>query len=494
MLAQNKRVVLEQVSYSINGHSILNTINLDIKKGESLAVIGNSGSGKTTLANLLVGKKALTDGKLVNNLKSVLVPQQDEFSELAGFGSNYYSKRYEFHEYEKQLTVDSLLKNKVEAEELNSLALKSIFKTLEIDSLRPKNLLSLSNGERKRLQIALALLQKPEFLILDQPFVGLDVSFRKKLTRYLQELQQDGISIFIICSANEIPPFVTNIVVLERGKLSAFNASEENKNRRTTFNASLEVDSLLENTSENYKTIVEMKRVNVAMKGKPILSDINWIIKPGENWALLGHNGAGKSTLLSLITADNPQGYNNHLVLFDKQRGSGESIWDIKQKIGYLSPELHLYFMRGKGVRHTVPGITSQAGNYSKLTFLDVLISGYQDEIGTVSKATKHQEEIALKWLKMVRLDSMQNALFVHASLGEQRVLLLLRALIKNPPLLILDEPCQGMDTDQISYFKSLLNHICETDKVTLVYVSHKKEEIPNCVNKILTLENGNVV
>src|SRR5690606_26835789 len=223
--------------------------------------------------------------------------------------------------------------------------------------------------------------------IMDQPFTGLDVQARAQLAELLEQLTVQGLSLVLICGKSEIPDFISKVLLLEEGQIAFAGKPQQIKAKKhngAVVNTSVNVDALLSQDIERFDSIIKMKRVNVQMKGSPILIDINWEVKQGECWALLGHNGAGKSTLLSMVTADNPQGYTNDLILFDRQRGSGESIWDIKNRIGYLSPELHLYFMRGKGVLSSVPGISSDAKPYSTLSCTDVIISGYLDEIGTV--------------------------------------------------------------------------------------------------------------
>ena len=235
-----------------------------------------------------------------------------------------------------------------------------------------------------------------------------------------------------------------------------------------------------------------MTGVNVNMGDRAILQNIHWQVNRGEQWALLGPNGAGKTTLLSLITADNPQGYSNNLILFDRRRGSGESVWDIKRRIGFVSPELHLYFLRGDGIFNTIPGISRPAHHsYHSLRCSDVIISGFNDEIGFVSTSTGYQEKKALEWMHTLGLAHLENRRYSDASLGEQRSLLLVRALIKSPDLLILDEPCQGLDPRQTQRFVALLDLIGRHHQTTMIYVTHLRAEIPPCVNRILELENG---
>jgi molybdate transport system ATP-binding protein len=216
--------------------------------------------------------------------------------------------------------------------------------------------------------------------------------------------------------------------------------------------------------------------VNVTIRygDKTILDHINWEVKKGERWSVSGPNGAGKSTLLSLITADNPQAYANELYLFDQRRGSGESIWDIKRRIGFVSPELHVYFDRGTSC-------------------FDVIASGLFDTIGLFRQLSSSQQEQVQAWIQLLQLQSLQRKPLFQLSLGQQRMVLLARALVKNPPLLILDEPCQGLDSAQINYFKQLINRLCAIG-ATLVYVSHNVNDILECITNIARLENGRLV
>lgn len=499
MVSDYPMVSLEKASLSYKNTPVLKDITFQLKAGKSLAIIGSSGSGKTSLAKLICKEVHPTSGEVENSFRTIFVSQQDHFSEIAGLGSTYYSKRYEFHDYENPMTVPEFLQQLFKRLGREDLTIEDLelLDTFKIRYLLDRNLMQLSNGERKRLQLIGAILEQPELLIMDQPFTGLDVQARAQLAELLEKLTIQGLSFVLICGKSEIPDFVENVLVLKEGQIT-FQGSPQHigtqEHSGSIINTEVKVDTLLSRDTEQFETIIKMKHVNVQMKGKPILVDINWEVKQGECWALLGHNGAGKSTLLSMVTADNPQGYTNDLILFDLKRGSGESIWDIKNRIGFLSPELHLYFMRGKGVLSSVPGISSDAKPYSTLSCTDVIISGYRDEIGTVSPVTPHQRTIAHSWLELVNLTKLADTLFLNASLGEQRVILLLRALVKAPALLILDEPCQGMDADQIQYFKSLLDHICTSRHITMVYVSHHKNEIPDSVQKVLVLEKGKVI
>jgi molybdate transport system ATP-binding protein len=182
-----------------------------------------------------------------------------------------------------------------------------------------------------------------------------------------------------------------------------------------------------------------------------------------------------KSTLLSLITADNPQAYANEIYLFDRKRGSGDSIWDIKKNIGYLSPELHLYFQQNE-------------------TCFQTIASGFFDTIGLFRKPNIAQTELVLNWMKILHIAHVAEKYMNQLSLGEQRLVLLARALVKNPPLLILDEPCQGLDAQQTTFVKEIIDRFCSSNNRTLIYVSHYQADIPSSINNYIELENGSII
>jgi molybdate transport system ATP-binding protein len=287
----------------------------------------------------------------------------------------------------------------------------------------------------------------------------------------------------LVTSPADIPSSVTQVGLLNDGTLTEVLARSEFENKKTAllntgaanipYNYSF--DSVLPAyTHPDFSVAIKMIGTNVSYNNRKILDNINWEVKKGECWNISGHNGSGKSTLLSLVNGDNPQAFANEIYLFDRKKGSGESIWDIKQKIGYVSPELHHYFE-------------------STASCFEVVASGLFDTIGLFRQLSTEQKKITDEWMSLLQIVSLSKKIFKQLSNGEQRLVLLARALVKNPPLLILDEPCQGLDKEIALRFIALINEICVKMKKTLVYVSHYEEEIPSCVTHTLKLEQGKI-
>jgi molybdate transport system ATP-binding protein len=223
------------------------------------------------------------------------------------------------------------------------------------------------------------------------------------------------------------------------------------------------------NSDQTGEELVHLRNVSVRYGTATILTGINWTVRSGESWALLGPNGSGKTTLLSLILGDNPQAYMNDVVVFGKQRGSGESIWDIKKFIGWVSPELHVHFD-------------------DSATCVDVVESGFRDSIGLFEPATPRERAAAKRWLKEFHLLQFANEPLFALSAGLQRMVLLARALVKNPRLLILDEPCQGLDAAHRDFFVREVDALLRSGSVTAIYVTHRSEEIPPSIKRVMRM------
>jgi len=493
-------LTLEGVSVKLGGVAPLDTLDWTINRGEQWAITGPSGSGKTVLAHALLGRHFST-GKIGYHFdpqRIAIVEQQHRFKHRPGSTELYYQQRFNASDADQTITVEQELIesgwDKATASNdfpdtggtFKGAADNGLTTTdhwlddLHIRPLLKKPLIQLSNGENKRVQLAIALLNKPELLILDNPFLGLDTEGRATLHTIINKLSGRQIPILLITSPQELPASITHVGQLDKGiwvfKGPRTDFRPEKKTQTITLDPTL-LESLKTSFCEGDEFSTAVKMVNTTIKygDAIILNNINWEVRRGECWNVSGPNGAGKSTILSLITADNPQAYANEIWLFDRRRGTGESIWDIKKKIGFVSPELHLYFDTGANC-------------------FEVIASGLFDTIGLFRPLNEEQQALTLSWMQLLSLRDLQTRRLSQLSAGQQRMVLLARALIKNPPMLILDEPCQGLDEEQTAYFRQLITVLCEAFHTTLIYVSHYRQELPACIDRFLQLEKGNMV
>ena len=466
--------IIDCLSASYGGSKVLTDISFSLTEDDCLAIVGPVGSGKTTLAKALSGRLFRTGSVYFKSRTNrvhpsiLLVEQQHHFKNRSNMQDFYLQQRFNSADSGDAYTIREELSNEDEV------LLAYWLGFFMLDHLRDKPLVTLSNGENKRLQLVKSVLRDPDWLILDNPFLGLDVEGREILSTCLEKLRENSVQFNLINSPAALPACVNRVMYLEEGRVTWDGPISTYESFRRVdkfvFNHTV-MDDLIKSAQvyETFQQAVHMNDVTIAYGEKVILSGIHWEVNSGARWALSGPNGAGKSTLLSLITADNPQAYSQDIILFDRKRGTGESIWDIKKRIGYVSPELHVYFREPANV-------------------FNVVGSGLFDTLGVYKKISEDQHKRIALWLGVFGISHLSQRMFQQISTGEQRMVLLARALVKNPPLLILDEPCQGLDEEQIHRVKEILNYICSNSQTTLIYVSHYSSDIPDCVNQYFKL------
>lgn len=460
-------------------------INWKISKGQHWAILGANGSGKTLLTDTLLGKYALKNGRIIcsddngnqqpiaNVVKSVAF--RDIYS-IIDTQNSYYQQRWnKGDEQEVILVKDTIPK-------ANQSWLEELTDWFGIDDLMQKGINSLSSGELRKFLIVKSLLSKPRILILDNPFIGLDAKSRGVLNDLFQRLADfNQLQIILILSdPKDIPEIITDVLAVKaKSIVGQFKRNEFIEDITLIDNLfNKHNSSLLEpvvfrrNEKLSFDNAILFKNISVSYGNRKILNGLDWQVKKGEKWALLGPNGSGKSTLLSLVCGDNPQAYANDITLFDRKRGTGESIWDIKKRIGYISPEMHLYYLKN-------------------VKCIDVVASGFFDTIGLYRKYNNEQEIQALEWMDIFGIRHIQGSSFLSVSSGEQRLVLLARVFVKNPDLLILDEPLHGLDIFNKQRVKRIIEEFCSDNK-SLIYVTHYEEEIPQIVSQRLVLSKNN--
>ncbi|WP_207532615.1 ATP-binding cassette domain-containing protein [Desertivirga arenae] len=472
-------VLIQNLNLQFAQKKVLNNLSWTIKRGENWLLGGTSGSGKTSLAKVIAGLSGTAEDVKIDFVKEGPLPAKVLFVEswyrfknIEGLSNFYYQQRYTSLQANETITVDAELKHYGKENNLEAEGLEKLMEALNFSALKNSQLLELSSGEHKKLQLVKALWLKPQLLIIDQPYTGLDALSRRRLNSLLDDLSKRGGQFILICNDTELPESINCFAEIIDGQLKSSNAPEEISGASLRQSKSLP-EFLRARPAYTSDEIVRMIDVNIIYGEKQVLKNINWKVKAGERWLLQGPNGSGKSTLLSLINGDHPQSYTNNFYLFGKKRGSGESIWDIKEHIGIISPEFHWYF-----------DATS--------TVWQSIASGFYDSVGLYRQLPYSKTAKVNELIDFFELTGNKNDLLSTLPLGKQRLVLLARTIIKNPELLILDEPCQGLDQQQTVYFNQLVDEL-SVNGMTIIYVGHFASALPSCLEKRIVLNEGEV-
>lgn len=449
-------------------------VNFVLYEGEQLAILGPNGSGKTKLVNTIIGRYPL----LMNEVKYDFgaynhrmvcenihyMAFRDSYGDADG--TYYYQQRWHSQDAELSPTVREVLPAANGDEYIASL-----YADFAIDTLMDKLLVMLSSGELRRLQLVKALMTNPCVLIMDNPFIGLDAHTREQLRLLLQRLiAERGLQLILVVSREEdIPDFVTRVETLLNPPYSdPLRPSGSSPLKRGQLRgadiAEPQVLPLREDLGgSQFSPIISLRDVTLRYGQHTIFEHMDWEVKRGERWALHGRNGSGKSALLGLICADNPQSYACDISLFGRKRGTGESIWDIKRRIGYVSPEMHRAYLKD-------------------LPAIEIVASGLHDSIGLYVRPRPEHVGICKEWMRVFGIEELADRTFLKLSSGEQRLVLLARAFVKSPELLILDEPLHGLDTERREMVRTIIDAYCSQPDRTLIMVTHYPEELPTCI------------
>ena len=479
------------------GHVLFADLSLRIEAGQHWALVGPSGAGKSTLLAALAGRYVVTGGPATYPLLAAegadqadplfswrqrisLVGPRATFRASDHHGQLYYQQRYNAAAAEEVPTVREYLAAIRAPAGAVAWPYARVVDVLRLTHLQEERLIKLSSGETQRLRLAAALLRQPRLLLLDAPLTGLDAATRAWFDEFLALVAASGSTVVLATAPGEVPALITHVAVLAGQRIVAtmpkrqFQPGYSPASPAPPLLDAAELRALSTPAADGpppYQTLVRLRNVSVRYGEKVVLDRINWEVKPGERWALTGPNGAGKSTLLSLLNGDNPQAYGKDITLFDRRRGTGESIWDIKWNIGYVSPELLHYF----------PG---------QLTAQQVVETGFTDKLVRTAP-TPAQRAQAARWLRVLHLAAHADQPLRQLSASAQRLVLVARALVKNPPLLLLDEPGQGLDAGQLTHFRAVLDGLCRATRVALIYVSHYPGELPASITRALRLSQG---
>jgi len=509
------QVFLEDITIRLDDGSAFDSTTWHILEGQNWAVLGGTASGKSLLLRAICRKAKLVGGRITYTFDSpggaeerqyflndeVLLFSPESHRNFLHRYATYHQARWQSFEGEDVPSVQEVLDDTARHGDAgeSKKEIDPVVDLFDLGAILRRRILHLSHGESRKVLIASLILRGPQLLILDDPFTGLDEESRSALMTGIDALLCKGIPRLIIAvtRVEDLCEGITHLAVVRGNQLVAQgerhslqnpdidtarqDLSDSMQAAEETGNPDLEAlleqyaASLYESNMEGMTDLVNIEDASVTYGDASVLRGIHWKVKQGERWALLGPNGAGKTTLLSLIVADNPQAYANRIELFGTRRGSGESIWQIKERIGLVSPELHIFYHR-------------------RMTAFEVACSGYYSSRGLYMRCSPEQEALARAWMRALGIADLGGRQFLRLSTGQQRLVILARAMVTFPTLLVLDEPCQALDASTRKRLACFIERLCSCTPVSMIYVTHDRGELPSSITHTLLLKEGEAV
>ena len=496
-------ITVDRIAVRQRDRWLLQGLSWQINKGEQWAVVGPNGAGKTTLAKAIAGLLPVVQGRIHYPLLGKAVPtqgiafvasdarrdlwRQERYLDLSRDFAGQFNDATSVRQIIARFADDNLQPAR-RLDRVDRLA-----RRLDIRHLLDKPILSISTGEMSRILIARQLIREPRMLVLDEPFEGLDGAGRQDMADMLDRLAIGGLPVLLITHRpEELFPAITHMLTINDGRMVAAGPVDNIRKKRNTpenqalfdpvdksrpfpdLGAVAGLDTRQPDHSFLSDALIEMESVTVHYNGTRVLDDFSWTMKQGENWAITGANGAGKSTILRLITGDCLQVYANRIRLFGKNRGADQTLGEVRGQLGVVSHDLATAYQK-------------------KMTALDVVCSGFFDSVGLYRYCDAGQIAVARHLLEIMDAKGLAQTPFNQLSQGQRQLILIARAMVKSPTLLILDEPCSGLDWENRGRVLGLVEQI-GCGATHLIFVSHHENEIPRCTTHRLVLDRGRVV
>lgn len=467
-------IKLSELSIDFDARFQLSNINWCVEPNQNWMITGPNGSGKSALAAVLAGAGDIVSGTLHGVPARVSLVSYEAQGELIAA-----ERKKDDADILDVISEGTPVQEIIDQVCMDQELAKRLIEQFGISPLLERSFRKLSTGETRKVLLLRALTSRPQLLILDEPFDGLDANTHKMLARHLASIAGQVPMVLVLNRFDECPDFITHMAYLENGELRHQVARDDEQAFAELYQllhlktSDLELpaaDSVSDLPPlDPSQPLVKITNAKIQYSDTVIFDNLSWTIEPNEHWQLTGPNGSGKTGLLSLITGDHPQCYVNDIVVFGFKRGQGETIWQIKQYIGYVSTALQWEYRVSTSVRH-------------------VIISGFYDSIGLYSKYTDRQRDIANQWLETLGMRERADEPFNKLSYGDQRLLLIARAMVKHPPLLILDEPCLGLDDMNRQRILALIEKICAGSETAVLYVNHHAEDKITGIDRYLAL------
>lgn len=485
-------ISVDNAQCRIARHSMLKIKHFSIEDGQHWCIFGPNGAGKSLLANLLAGKR-IESGKYVKYEQNFDVAHDlhivsfEEQQRLWQRDNRLDISEFSDSVQDQGTLVEELIRAVRSQAEQDDDLLQDLQRKLDLQALFGKGIRFLSSGQIRKVLIARALYAHrsgvPQLVILDDPLESIDRDSRQRITQCLEQSMTDSFCSLQLCRRQQdILPGVTHLALMDRvgdelkiveqGLLADVSTGDG-------FTSLVDRSPVIANClpakpsgrperSASTEPLIRLQNVTASYGELAVLRNIKWTMEPSHHVLIEGPNGCGKSTLLSLIDGENHKGYGQDVFLFGRRKGSGETVWDIKARFGIVSNELHNKYVKGWRV-------------------LDVVVSGFFDSVGLYDDSGAGEIELARQWLKALGIEELQQHYYHEISFGQQRMALLARAMVKHPEILILDEPCVGLDDYHRKLILQTLDLIASESDTRIIYVSHVEDEKPDCINQKLS-------
>ncbi|MBL4573261.1 MAG: ATP-binding cassette domain-containing protein [Gammaproteobacteria bacterium] len=484
-------VSIDSAQCRIGKQALLIIEHFAIEPGQHWCLFGQNGCGKTLLANLLAGKR-LESGNYVSYdpnfdpARDLHIVSFEEQQRLWERDNRLDISEFSGDAQDKGTVVEELICASRSKQDQNDVLFADLIEQLVLEAVLDKGIRFLSSGQVRKVLIARSLYAYrdgfPQLLILDDPLESVDRSSQEQIRSTIEKTMSAEFSSLQLCRrAKDILPGVSHMAVMQRNNsrmqisrqgsfAEVLKTPEFEEVAAVVIEATVNLDALLPQAApirKDDEELVRLEDVQVSYGESKVLVDVNWTMTGQDHVVIEGPNGCGKSTLLSLIDGENHKGYGQQVFLFSRLKGSGETIWETKKHFGIVSNELHNKYIKGWRV-------------------LGVVVSGFFDSVGLYDEGGTVEIERAKRWIAALGLEQLEEQYYHEISFGQQRLVLLARAMIKSPRILILDEPCVGLDDFHRQLILKVLDAIAERSLTNILYVSHVADEQPNCINKLL--------